>query len=203
MKKRRSVRIGTIFAAALVLGPILLLGISSAFARCDAMDGPVAQAAQQALEKENVNVALVWVRPEDEAEVKRLFEQAVSVRKTSQEVRRLADDYFLETVVRLHCQAEGVPYTGLKPAEADPNPAIPAADKAIEDNFLDPVLKLLNESVEQDVREHFKQVMSKRSFNQEDLTAGRDYVKSYEEFTRLVERIYDAATQPIENRSSE
>jgi len=191
------------FHAALLAGLFLFLAVSSAFARDDAMDGPVAQAAQQALEKENVNAALIWVREEDEAEVKNLFERAVPVRKTSQEVRRLADSYFLETVVRLHCQAEGIPYTGLKPAGSDPSPAIPAADRAIEDNFPDPVLKLLNESMEQNVREHFKQVMAKRSFNRDDLAAGRDYVKSYGDFTRLVERIRDAATQPIESRPSE
>ena len=188
---------------ALLLCAVFLAIVCPAFARDDTMDGPVAQAAQKAIEKENVNSALIWVRPEDEAEVRRLFEQVVSVRKIGQEVRHLADNYFLETVVRLHCQAEGVPYTGLKPAGPDAGPAIPAADMAIEDNFLDPVLKLLTEATEQNVREHFKQVMSKRSFNQEDLTAGRDYVKSYEEFTRLVERIYKSASQPLETHDDE
>lgn len=162
------------------------------------MDGPVVQAAQKSLETENINFALLWVRSEDEEEVRRVFEQAVVVRKLGQEARHVADAYFLETVVRLHQQAGGVPYTGFQPAGFDAGPAIPAADKAIEDNFLDPVLKLLHESADGGVREHFKQVMAKRSFNHEDLAAGRDYVKSYEEFTRLIQRIYDAATQPVE-----
>ncbi len=181
----------------LILGAILFF-CPAVFAHSDARDGPAAKAVEKALESGNVDFVLIWVRSDDEEEVKKDFERTVSVRKLGQTARELADVYFLETVVRLHLAAEGIPYTGLKPAGSVLEPVIPAADKAIEDNFLYPVLKLLSDSTEQNVRQRFGQVMAKKDFNPEDLEAGRQYVKSYEEFIHIVERIYAAATQPVE-----
>ena len=40
------------------------------FAHCDAMDGPVVRAAQDALETRNVELALIWVQKEDETEIR-------------------------------------------------------------------------------------------------------------------------------------
>jgi len=51
----------------------------------------------------------------------------------------MADTYFFETLVRMHRAGEGAPYTGLKPAGRDLGPAIPAADKALEDGSIEPV----------------------------------------------------------------
>ena len=45
-------------------------------AHCDGLDGPVVKAAQRALAEGNVNLALIWVQEDDEAEIKRIFENA-------------------------------------------------------------------------------------------------------------------------------
>ena len=93
------------------------------YAHCDGMDGPVVKAAQAALAKGDVNLVLIWVRKNDETEIRQAFERTVNVRKLSPEAKELADTYFFETLVRIHRAGEGAPYTGLKPAGRDLGPA--------------------------------------------------------------------------------
>jgi hypothetical protein len=101
--------------------------------------------------------------------------------------------YFFETLVRIHRAGEGEPYTGLKPAGRDLEPAIPAADKAIESGKLEPLLKILTETVQTEVREKFKAVAAKKNFKPDDVEAGREYVEAYVPFVSYIERIYATA----------
>jgi Family of unknown function (DUF6448) len=93
---------------------LLFLAQDRALGHCDGMDGPVVKAAQKALEAGNVNLVLIWVQKADEVEVRKAFDQTITVRKLGPEARALADRYFFETLVRLHRAGEGAPYTGLK-----------------------------------------------------------------------------------------
>jgi hypothetical protein len=69
---------------------------------CDSMDGPVVTAARQALDKENVNLILPYVKENASADVKSTFEKALRARKADPVAREVADLYFFETAVRLH-----------------------------------------------------------------------------------------------------
>ena len=93
----------------------LLLGSTSASAHCDGEDGPVINAARQALEAGNPNPVLIWVQKDDEAQIMGAFQHALEVRKLGPAARELADHYFFETLVRVHRAGEGAPYTGIKP----------------------------------------------------------------------------------------
>jgi hypothetical protein len=104
------------------LGLLAVWGIG----HCDGLDGPVVQLAIKALDSGNVNYVLPWVQENDEPEIRRAFEHAVSVRKLSPDAKALADRHFFETLVRIHRAGEGAPFTGLKPAGRDLGPAIPA-----------------------------------------------------------------------------
>lgn len=192
----------TIMRIMLLLG-VLLLMPSRAVSHCDGMDGPVVKAAQQALASGNVNLVLIWVKKDDETEIRRAFDEAVAVRKLSPRAQALADQYFFETLVRLHRTGEGAPYTGLKPAGRDLGPAIPAADKALDSGSLEPVLKLLTEAAQDGVRKHFRQVQGKKNFNTGNLDAGREYVKAYVEFVHYVEGLWEAARNPAEGHYAE
>jgi len=175
-----------------ILAALVFLGAQQAFAHCDGMDGPVVKAALKALETGNVNLVLIWVRKNDEGEVKNAFQKTLAVRKLGLQARELSDMYFFETLVRVHRAAEGEPYTGLKPAGRDLGPAIPTADKAIESGKVEPLLKLLTESMQTEVREKFKQAMAKKKYRADDIDAGRAYVEAYVPFVRYVEAIYEA-----------
>jgi hypothetical protein len=168
-----------------------------AWAHCDTLSGPVVQAARQALETGNVNRVLIWVREEDEADVTRAFQQTVRVRKLGPDAKDLADRSFFETLVRIHRAAEGAPYTGLKAADADLGPAIPCADKAIEDGKVDALLKLVTEAAQQGIREHYDRVTATKQFKPDDIRAGREYVEAYVGYTHYVERLYEAATHAV------
>ena len=45
----------------LAIGFVLLMAPAKVFGHCDGMDGPVVQAAQRALAKDDVNLVLIWV----------------------------------------------------------------------------------------------------------------------------------------------
>ena len=113
------------------------------------------------------------------------------VRELSPQAKELADRFFFETLVRVHREGEGAPFTGLKPAGRDLGPAIPAADEAIRVGSVDAVLQLLTRALQERLREQFGEVIAARSFEPHDLSAGRAHVKRYVEFIHFVERLYD------------
>lgn len=176
---------------------------SKVFAHCDAMDGPVVQAAQKALETENVNPVLIWVASNDEAEIRKTFQQTLEVRKLSPEARAFADKYFFETLVRIHRAGEGAPYTGLKPAGIEPGPAIQAADEALKTGAIASLKALLMEAMLHGLEERFEEAMLNQKFDQDDVDAGREYVESYVTFIHYAERLYDAASQPAQGHIGE
>ena len=177
----------------ILLFTITLFLPKQVIAHCDGLDGPVVKAAQTALENGNVNPVLIWVQKKDEGEIKQAFQKTLAVRKLNPQAKELADMYFFETLVRIHRAGEGEPYTGLKPAGREVEPAIPAADKAIESGKLEPLLKILTETVQTEVREKFKAVAAKKNFKPDNVEAGREYVEVYVPFVSYVERIYATA----------
>jgi hypothetical protein len=172
---------------------MMVFGSDRVLAHCDGMDGPVVTAAKKALENGDVNLVLIWVQKKDETEIKKAFQKTLAVRKLNPEAKELADMYFFETLVRIHRAGEGEPYTGIKPAGRDLGPAIPAADKAIVDGKIEPVIKLLTEKMRDGVQEYFKHVMGKKNFKRDNIDAGREYIEAYVIFIHYVEELYEAA----------
>ena len=182
-------------ATATILAVLLLTPVTT-FAHCDGMDGPVVKAAQEALAKGDVNLVLIWVRKNDEADIRRAFDQTVNVRKLNPQARELADMYFFETLVRIHRAGEGAPYTGLKPAGRDLGPAIPAADLALKSGDVAPLTNLLIEKMSAGLTERYKRAMAAKSFEVQDVGAGREYIETYVSFIHYVEGIYEATINP-------
>ena len=191
-----------LFASAVGVAIAGLLS-TPAQAHCDGMDGPVVKAAQVALAKGDVNVVLIWVRKDDEAEIREAFERTLNVRKLSPQARELADEYFFETVVRVHRAAEGAPFTGLKPAGRDLGPAIPAADQALESRDVAPLTNLLGERMRTGLLERYDRAIEAKAFRVQDVDAGREYVETYVTFIHYVEGLYEAATRRVEGHYPE
>ena len=177
-----------------VAGVLGLLAVTPvrALAHCDGLDGPVVKAAQRALETRNPAFALIWVQEKDEREIRTAFDRTLAVRELSPQAKELADRFFFETLVRLHRAGEGAAFTGLKPAGRDIGPAIPAADEAIRAGSVEPVRRLLIGVLDERLREQFGAAMSARTFESNDVPAGRAYVRAYVEFIHFVERLYDS-----------
>lgn len=195
-------RLASVRVAALASG-LLLFFSSNALGHCDGLDGPVVKAAQAALAAGRVELALIWVQPNDEAEIRKVFRRTLAVRKLGADARELADLHFFETLVRLHRAGEGAPYTGLKPAGRDPGAAIRAADAAVATGSAEPLAKLLLESVEHGLHEQFARVRKTAGFAPDDVRAGREHVKAYVEFVHYVERLHAAAATPAHGHAEE
>jgi hypothetical protein len=165
---------------------------AESFAHCDTVDGPVVSDARQALEMGNVSLVLIWVQKRDEAEIREAFQKTSVVRKAGSDARELADHYFFETLVRVHRAGEGAPYTGLKPA-GKPEPAVAAADKAMQSGKLEGVVKLVSDRMHNGLERHFRELMAKKKYNPNDVSAGRAFASAYVEYVHYVERLYEAA----------
>ena len=179
-------------AVAIGLGFFSLMP-ARALAHCDGLDGPVVKAAQRALDIRNPALVLIWVQGKDEPEIRKAFEQTLAVRELSPRARELADRFFFETLVRVHRAGEGAPFTGLKPAGRDLGPAIPAADEAVRVGSVEPVRHLLTVAIQERLGQEFGEVMATKTFEPDDVAAGREYIKAYVEFIHFVERLYDSA----------
>lgn len=180
-------------AVFLIIGVMILFVSASAWAHCDTLGGPVIKAAEKALETNDVNPVLIWVQKKDDGEIKKAFEKTIAVRRLNPQAKDLADKYFFETLVRIHRSGEGMPYTGLKPADTDLGPAIPAADKALEDGKLEPVVKLLTDEMHKGLHENFKHAIDKKKYDKDNVDKGREYVEAYVKYVHYVEGIYEAA----------
>jgi hypothetical protein len=158
-----------------------------AIAHCDTKDGPVVADARMALAQNNVNYILKWVQAADEKEMKEAFELTMKVRVLSPEAQTLSDNYFFETLVRIHRSGEGVPYTGVKPSETLIDEKILAADKAIALGNLSPFNELVTKDRFTELQKRFDKVMSLNNFDVNNIQAGREYVEAYVQFFHFAE----------------
>lgn len=188
MKAKWTIGTVTVLVVLGVVISFLLAGI--VFAHCDTSSGPVISEAEAALEKGDVTPILKWVRQENEAEIKAAFEKAVAVRAKGPESQELADQYFVETLVRLHRAGEGAPYTGIKDEPAEPMVAM--ADKALADDSADEMIKKISAHMAEAIREKFNKVAEAKKNKDKTVEAGREFVEAYVIYTHYVEGIHNA-----------
>ena len=155
-------------------------------AHCDSLDGPVIADARAALKNKDVTPLLKWVKPQDEGQIREAFIRTLAVRQLGPEARELADNYFFETVVRIHRAGEGAPYTGLK-AAGTMLPAVREADEALDSGSVEKLAKARGEHTAQGVRERFARAVSAKAHASESPEAGREYVEAYVGYIHYVE----------------
>lgn len=173
-----------------LLTTAMLIGPMEVAAHCDSLDGPVVQAAIQALETGDLAHVLIWVQPDDEPEIREAFQRTLSVRDRGSDARELADRWFFETVVRIHRAGEGAPFTGLKPAGYEPTPGIAEADRAVENGSLTALETTLAGRLKTELEARFETLQRRDDHDPGDLEAGRAYVAAYVEFIHFVEEIH-------------
>lgn len=173
---------------------VVLVGVAAlmvpqmALAHCDALDGPVINEARVALEKGDVTALLKWVMPEHEKEVSKAFAQTLQVRGLGSQAQELADLYFFETLVRVHRDGEGAPYTGIKPAGTIEAP-IAKADLALEKGSVDELADAIGAHVAKEMRSRFDHAFELRERSGESVDVGREFVDAYVQYVHFVEGI--------------
>ena len=106
----------------------------------------------------------------------------------------VADYWLYETVVRLHREGEGAPYTGLKPTGLDWGPVVPRAEKAIEKGDPKEVINFITHTVQEELEERFQRVMDKKKFDVDNVVAAREYVQAELGFVLFSHGLYAAIT---------
>ncbi len=157
---------------------------------CDTKDGPLVKTAKKALKVGNVNLVLPWAPEAAEDEIKKAFEITLKVRKFSDEAQKLADNWFFETVVRLHRAGEGAPFTGLKPAGLDEGPVVPRAEKDIEEGKPKRVIEFLQKTIEEILTEKFSHILHTKKYDENNVKAARKYISAMLDFMLFSHHLY-------------
>lgn len=171
---------------------LFLFSTASAFAHCDTASGPVIPEAKTALEKGDVTPILKWVKPEYEAEIKAAFTKTLTVRTQGPEAKALADQFFLETLVRIHRAGEGAPYNGIKDEPVEPIVAM--ADKALAQGAADEMIKEIGNHMTAAIKQKFNKALAAKKDKDKSIAAGREFVEAYVTYMHYVEGIHGAIT---------
>jgi hypothetical protein len=155
----------------------------------DRMDGLVVKSAEEALEMENINYVLPFIKEKYEDELKDAFERTVLVRELSGDAAELADYWFFETAVRLHLKGRGMPYTGLKPSNLNGEPVITMAEQAIRTENMNDLMNFILSSIKEDVWSRFDDVLSKKDYDINDVDDARDYVDGLLNFLSYLQQL--------------
>lgn len=182
--------VGTALVWGTLAAGILFSLAGSALAHCDTTSGPIIPEAKAALEKGDVTPILKWVKQENEAEIKTAFAKAVAVRAKGPEAKELADQYFLETLVRLHRAGEGAPYNGIKDESVEPIVAM--ADKALADGSADEMIKEISGHMAEVIKQKFNNAVRVKKDKDKSVEAGREFVEAYVTYMHYVEGIHTA-----------
>ena len=163
---------------------------TQASAHCDSYDGPVIKDAVKALETNNVNLVLKWVTTEQEKEIIPLFNKTNQLKSGDKEVYAIVEKHFFETLVRLHRETEGAPYTGLKPAGTTKQ-IIQMTDQALKEGNVEDFLVKLNSHINKGVREKYQKVSKLNKVKDSSTEQGREFVEAYVDYTHTVEALHD------------
>lgn len=172
----------------LIPGFLLVLSLN-VFGHCDSRKGPVVTAARESLRTGNINYVLIWIKKKDEPRIVQAFHQTLKVRKTNPDLREWADEYFFETVVRIHRVGEGESYTGIK-EDLQPQKWIVITDSALNKSSVEYIIQFLELSLQEEVKNKFNEALAKKNFNPDNVDAGRLYLEKYVELLHYIENVY-------------
>ena len=106
--------------------------------------------------------------------------------RTNDVTPALVDQFFFETLVRLHRLGEGEPYRGLQ-SLPEIDEAVDLADTAVMSGDVEPLARFVTERVTAGVRERFARVRDLKRYADDSVAAGRRYVAAYVDFINFVE----------------
>jgi len=156
---------------------------------CDTMDGPIVAAAELALEMENINYVLPFVKNEYETELKEAFNKSVTVRELSGEAAEIADYWFFETAVRLYMLGAGKPYSGIKQSGINREHIILKAQDAVVNQDITTFETFLLDSLKEAIETKYEIAVSQQDYDVNDTQAARNYLNSLMDFVEFSNEI--------------
>lgn len=174
----------------LILANFAMAGTASA--HCDGLDGPVIIEARSAIEKKDVTPLLKWVPAEGEGAVKDAFARTLQERTHGKAAQAAADRRLFETLVRIHRESEGAPFTGIKPA-GQIAPVVIEADAALDKKNVDDLAKHIAAKLEQSIRDKFEKAAHGKKYANQSVDKGREFVSNYVQYVHFVEELNEQA----------
>jgi len=168
---------------------IFLIAPLNALAHCDAEDGPLILEARAALAKGEVTPILKWVNAKDEAEIRALFETVNKVRTTGEASKGVADQLFLETLVRLHRASEGEPFDGIKPA-GQIEPLVVMIDKALAAGEGAALADKIAGHIRREIVARYDKVTKAAATKDSSVDAGRAFVAAYVDYVHFIKAVH-------------
>lgn len=159
---------------------------------CDSLDGPVVSAARHALAVGDVDRVLPYVPVDGEDDVRAAFARALPLQTGDGAAADVAQQWFFETVVRVHRAGEHAAYTGLKPAGLDVGPVIPLAEKAVGSCDVEEVYALLAADLRHQLTHRLERVTELAGRQDASVAAGREYVQAMLGFQVYANHLYQA-----------
>lgn len=138
--------------------------------RCDSFGSEVVWAAEQATASRDLRCVLYLVEADDEALLRRRFEEAIAAPPQRDAHRR-----FLETVVERHRAAEGLPYRGIQPPGGVAHPVVAITDRALESGVASALIGMFPPRHRADVASRFQELAALRQRVDGSLVARRAY----------------------------
>ncbi len=181
----------TVVLYAVALAAALLVTAPKAQAHCDSVDGPVVLDAKAALAKGDVAPVLKWISAAQEPGIRETFRRTLAVRKLGADAQQLADTAFFETLVRLHRETEGAPYTGLKTGAGQPA-FIGRLDTALASGSVDDFAGLVGEHAAAGVKARFAKALEAKKKAEGTPAEGRAYVAAYVDLMHYTQAIVEA-----------
>ena len=171
----------------------LMLVAGDGFGHCDSLRGPVVAAARTAIRTGDATPVLRWVEPRYEGQIRDALARILRVRAKGSDAVALADQWFFETVVRLHRQGEGEKFVGLNDEPIEP--ALVLADQALTSGSAGALTKPLAGHVVSTIESAFAEVLERQKHADDSVDAGRRYVAAYVRLMHLVETIHAAGRE--------
>ena len=176
--------------------------IGNASAHCDGMDGPVITEAKAALEKRDVTPLLKWVPQQEERELKNAFTKTLQERSASKGSPEAVDKQFFSTLVRIHRESEGAPFTGIKPA-GQIKPIVAATDASLNEKNADRVVKHVLTQLEKSIRDKFIAASESKEHANDSVEKGRIFVSNYVKYVHFVEALSNMAENEPEHHAGD
>lgn len=183
----------TLAAGVLILANFFIAGTASA--HCDGLDGPVIVEARSALEKKDVAPLLKWVPENSERTVTDTFARTLQERTGGKTAQESADRKLFETLVRVHRESEGAPFTGIKPAGQIAE-VVMEADAALDKKNVDRLAKHIAAQVEKSVRDRFAKAAHSKEYASQSVEKGREFVSNYVQYVHFVEEVSEMTGKP-------
>ena len=159
---------------------------------CDSLDGPVVSAARRALVLGDVDQVLPYVPADGEEEIRNAFARVLPLQASSADAAAVAQQWFFETVVRVHRAGENAPYTGLKPAGLNVGPVIPLAEKAVESGDVEEVYRMLAADMHRELSHRLARVGQLAAARHISVAAAREHVQALRGFEVYANQVYRA-----------